>query len=59
MHVELQYTADYPEVMLKDLNFLEKALSYVQQQKDCTAADIILSRRWRDYAAKNRKNQTI
>lgn len=34
----------------------EKAISYVAQQKDCniTAADLILLRKWRDFAAKRR-----
>jgi hypothetical protein len=37
------------------LNSIETALVYVEQQRQATAADVLLFRRWRDLAAKKRK----
>jgi hypothetical protein len=37
------------------LNSIETALAYVEQQRDATATDVLLFRRWRDVAAKKRK----
>lgn len=38
------------------LEALQKALTYVEQQENATAADVLLIKRWRDIAAKNRNN---
>jgi hypothetical protein len=37
------------------LNSIETALAYVEQQSEATAADVLLFRRWRDLAARKRK----
>jgi hypothetical protein len=37
------------------LNSIETALVYVEQQREATATDVLLFRRWRDLAAKKRK----
>jgi hypothetical protein len=37
------------------LNSIETALAYVEQQREATATDVLLLRRWRDLAAKKRK----
>jgi hypothetical protein len=37
------------------LNSIETALAYVEQQRQATATDVLLFRRWRDLAAKKRK----
>jgi hypothetical protein len=37
------------------LNSIEIALAYVEQQREATATDGLLFRRWRDLAAKKRK----
>jgi hypothetical protein len=37
------------------LNSIETALAYVEQQREATATDVLLFRRWRDLAAKKRK----
>jgi hypothetical protein len=37
------------------LNSIQTALAYVEQQREATATDVLLFRRWRDLAAKNRK----
>jgi hypothetical protein len=37
------------------LNSIKTALSYVQQQREATATDVLLFRHWRDLAAKKRK----
>jgi hypothetical protein len=37
------------------LNTIEAALAYIEQQSEATATDVLLSRRWRDLAAKKRK----
>jgi hypothetical protein len=37
------------------LNSTETALAYVEQQREVTATDVLLFRRWRDLAAKKRK----
>jgi hypothetical protein len=37
------------------LNSIETALAYVEQQREETATDVLLFRRWRDLAAKKRK----
>jgi hypothetical protein len=37
------------------LNFIETALAYVEQQREATATYVLLFRRWRDLAAKKRK----
>jgi hypothetical protein len=34
---------------------METALAYVEQQREATATDVLLFRRWRDLAAKKRK----
>jgi hypothetical protein len=34
------------------LNSIETALAYVEQQREATATDALLFRRWRDLAAK-------
>jgi hypothetical protein len=37
------------------LNSIETALAYVEQQREATATDVLLFRRWRGLAAKKRK----
>jgi hypothetical protein len=37
------------------LNSIETALAYVEQQREVTATDVLLLRRWHDLAAKKRK----
>jgi hypothetical protein len=37
------------------LNSIETALAYVELQKEATATDVLLFRRWGDLAAKKRK----
>jgi hypothetical protein len=37
------------------LNSIETALAYVEQQREATATDVLLFGRWRDLAAKKRK----
>jgi hypothetical protein len=37
------------------LNSIETTLAYVEQQREAIAADVLLFRRWRDLAAKKRK----
>jgi hypothetical protein len=37
------------------LNSIETALAYIEQQREVTATDILLFRRWCDLAAKKRK----
>jgi hypothetical protein len=37
------------------LNSIETALAYVEQQREATATDVLLFRRWRDLAARKRK----
>jgi hypothetical protein len=37
------------------LNSIETALSYVEQQREATATDVLLFRRWCDLTAKKRK----
>jgi hypothetical protein len=37
------------------LNSIETALAYFEQQREATATDVLLFRRWRDLAAKKRK----
>jgi hypothetical protein len=37
------------------LNSIDTALAYVEQQREATATDVLLFRRWRDLAAKKRK----
>jgi tRNA A-37 threonylcarbamoyl transferase component Bud32 len=37
------------------LNIIETALAHVEQQREATATDVLLFRRWRDLAAKKRK----
>jgi hypothetical protein len=37
------------------LNSIETALAYVEQQREATGTDVLLFRRWRDLAAKKRK----
>jgi hypothetical protein len=37
------------------LNSIETALAYVEQQREATATDALLFMRWRDLAAKKRK----
>jgi hypothetical protein len=39
----------------KGLNSVETALTYVEQQREVTATDVLLFRRWCDLAAKKRK----
>jgi hypothetical protein len=39
----------------KGLNSIETALAYVEQQREATARGVLLFRRWRDLAAKKRK----
>jgi hypothetical protein len=37
------------------LNSIETALAYVEQQTEAITTDVLLFRRWRDLAAKKRK----
>jgi hypothetical protein len=37
------------------LNSMETALAYIEQQRKAIATDVLLFRRWRDLAAKKRK----
>jgi hypothetical protein len=37
------------------LNSIQTALAYVEQERETTATDVLLFRRWRDLAAKKRK----
>jgi hypothetical protein len=37
------------------LNSIKTALAYVEQQREATATDVLLFRRWRDLVAKKRK----
>jgi tRNA A-37 threonylcarbamoyl transferase component Bud32 len=37
------------------LNSIETALAYIEQQREATATDVLLFRRWFDPAAKKRK----
>jgi hypothetical protein len=37
------------------LNSIGTALAYVEQQREATATDVLLFRRWHDIAAKKRK----
>jgi hypothetical protein len=37
------------------LNSVETALAYVEQQREATATDVLLFRRWHDLATKKRK----
>jgi hypothetical protein len=36
-------------------NSIETALAYVEQQRQATATDVLLFRRWSDFPAKRRK----
>lgn len=55
---EVECTDNIPVKMShsEGLEALEKALTYVEQQENATAADVLLIKRWRDIAAKNRSS---
>jgi hypothetical protein len=39
----------------EELNSIETALAYIEQQSEATATDVLLFRCWRDLAAKKRE----